>query len=132
VIVLDASLLIGYLDGDDPHHAAAEALMAAAVEDDLAANLLTLADVLVVPTGDGRPTPSGRPARPRPGQTCRSPASSVEQVESGPDFRPLHRGQLVAGHLDDRCRPEHGRAAAAGDGRDDARRLALLMALATI
>jgi len=54
VIVLDASVLIGYLDGDDAHHAAAEALLAAAVDDDLAVNPLTLGEVLVVPARDGR------------------------------------------------------------------------------
>jgi len=31
VIVLDASVLIAYLDSDDSHHAAAEALLAEAV-----------------------------------------------------------------------------------------------------
>ena len=54
MIVLDASVLIGYLDGDDAHHAAAEALLAAAVDDDLAVNPLTLGEVLVVPARDGR------------------------------------------------------------------------------
>lgn len=54
MIVLDASVLIGYLDGQDDHHDAAEALFAAAVDDDLAANPLTLGEVLVVPARDGR------------------------------------------------------------------------------
>ena len=54
VIVLDASVLIAYLDGEDDHHAAAEALLTQAIEDDLAANSLTLAEVLVVPARDGR------------------------------------------------------------------------------
>jgi len=54
VIVLDASVLIAYLDGEDDHHAAAEALLAQAIDDDLAANSLTLAEVLVVPIRDGR------------------------------------------------------------------------------
>jgi len=54
VIVLDASVLIGYLDGDDAHHPAAEALLAAAVDDEFGANPLTLAEVLVVPARDGR------------------------------------------------------------------------------
>ncbi len=38
MIVLDASVLIGYLDGEDEHHAAAEALLTQAIDDDLAAN----------------------------------------------------------------------------------------------
>lgn len=54
MIVLDASVLIGYLDGADAHHAVAEAVLAAVIDDDLAANPLTLAEVLVVPARDGR------------------------------------------------------------------------------
>lgn len=57
VIVLDASVLIAYLDGEDDHHAAAEELLAQAIEDDLAANSLTLAEVLVVPVRDDRLEP---------------------------------------------------------------------------
>jgi len=45
------------LDGDDGHHAAAEALLAQAIDDDLAVSSLTLADVLVVPARDGRLEP---------------------------------------------------------------------------
>ncbi len=54
MILLDASVLIAYLDGADSHHAAAERLLAQAIEDELAANTLTLAEVLVVPARDGR------------------------------------------------------------------------------
>lgn len=54
VIVLDASVLVAYLDGEDDHHAAANRLLAQAIDDDLAANPLTLAEVLVVPVRDGR------------------------------------------------------------------------------
>lgn len=54
VIVLDASVLIAYLDGDDNQHVTAEALLAGAIDDDLRANPLTLAEVLVVPARDGR------------------------------------------------------------------------------
>ena len=53
MIVLDASVLIAYLDGDDDHHEAAEALLAAAIDEDLGANSLTLAEVLVVPVREG-------------------------------------------------------------------------------
>ncbi len=42
-----------YLDSEDSHHAAAERLLAQAVEDELAVNTLTLAEVLVVPARDG-------------------------------------------------------------------------------
>lgn len=58
VIVLDASILIAYLDGDDSHHVAAEALLANALDDDLGVNPLTLAEVLVVPARDGRLEPT--------------------------------------------------------------------------
>ena len=51
---LDASVIIAYLDSDDNHHLAAEALLVRAVDDDLGANPLTLAEVLVVPARDGR------------------------------------------------------------------------------
>jgi predicted nucleic acid-binding protein len=54
MIVLDASVLIAYLESEDSHHTAAEALLAEAVDDDLGANSLTLAEVLVVPARDGR------------------------------------------------------------------------------
>ena len=54
MIVLDASVLIAYLDGEDEHHQAAETLLATAVDDDLGANPLTLAEVLVVPVREGR------------------------------------------------------------------------------
>lgn len=54
MIVLDASVLIGYLDGSDSHHAAAEALLVQAIDVDLAANPITLAEVLVVPARHGR------------------------------------------------------------------------------
>lgn len=54
MIVLDASVLIAYLDVDDGHHATAEELLVGAIDDDLAADSLTLAEVLVVPARDGR------------------------------------------------------------------------------
>jgi predicted nucleic acid-binding protein len=57
VIVLDASVLIAYLDADDSQHAAAETLLAREIDDDLAANPLTLAEVLVVPVRDNRLDP---------------------------------------------------------------------------
>ena len=57
MIVLDASVLIGFLDGDDNHHAAAEQLLTQGIDDDLAVNSLTLAEVLVAPVRDGRLEP---------------------------------------------------------------------------
>lgn len=54
MIVLDASVLIAYLDGCDDHHEAAESLLADAIDDDLGVNPLTLAEVLVVPARTGR------------------------------------------------------------------------------
>lgn len=54
MIVLDASVLIANLDGDDEHHEAAEALLAREIDDDFGANPLTLAGVFVVPFRDDR------------------------------------------------------------------------------
>lgn len=54
MIVLDASVLIAYLDVDDRHHASAEGLLAREVDDDFAASQITLAEVLVVPVRDDR------------------------------------------------------------------------------
>ena len=57
MIVLDASVLIAFLDSEDTHHAAAEQLLTQAVDDDLAVNSLTLAEVLVAPVRNGRLDP---------------------------------------------------------------------------
>jgi predicted nucleic acid-binding protein len=57
VIVLDASVLIGFLDSEDTHHAAAQQLLAQAIDDDLAVNSLTLAEVLVAPVREDRVAP---------------------------------------------------------------------------
>jgi predicted nucleic acid-binding protein len=54
VIVLDATVLIAYLDGEDNHHSRAETLLAREIDDDFAANSLTLAEVLVVPVRENR------------------------------------------------------------------------------
>lgn len=53
-MVLDASVLIAYLDGEDNHHRRAENLLAREIDDDFAANSLTLAEVLVVPLRENR------------------------------------------------------------------------------
>ena len=54
VIVLDASLLIAFLDRDDAQHTLAEDLLTREIDNDFVANPLTLAEVLVVPVRDGR------------------------------------------------------------------------------
>lgn len=54
LIVLDASVLIAYLDGDDRHHVAAESLLAGASDADLGSSPLTLAEVLAAPARNGR------------------------------------------------------------------------------
>jgi predicted nucleic acid-binding protein len=54
MIVLDADVLIGYLDSDVAHHDAAMALLAREIDDDFVASSLTLAEVLVGPTRAGR------------------------------------------------------------------------------
>jgi predicted nucleic acid-binding protein len=54
MIVLDASVIIAYLDSDDAQHPRAEELLAREIDDDFAADPLTVAEVLVVPARDGR------------------------------------------------------------------------------
>lgn len=54
MIVLDASVLIAYLDSQDSQHALAEQLLAREIDDEFAANPLTLAEVLVAAARDGR------------------------------------------------------------------------------
>ncbi|MGH3095601.1 MAG: type II toxin-antitoxin system VapC family toxin [Streptosporangiales bacterium] len=54
MIVLDASVIIAYLDADDEHHARAEGLLAREIDDEFGANSLTLAEVLVAPTRENR------------------------------------------------------------------------------
>ena len=49
MIVLDASVLIAYLDSEDEHHGDAERLLAQEVDEDFGANSLTLAEVFVAP-----------------------------------------------------------------------------------
>ncbi len=54
MIVLDASVLIAHLDGGDPHHDGAEALLEASGEEPLGASAITLAETLVSPARSGR------------------------------------------------------------------------------
>lgn len=54
VIVLDASMLIAYLDNDDEYHADAERLLVEEVDDEFGANSLTLAEVFVAPAREDR------------------------------------------------------------------------------
>jgi predicted nucleic acid-binding protein len=54
VIVLDASVLIAYLNGADSHHDRAERLLADHIDEEFGVNSLTLAEVLVAPTRAGR------------------------------------------------------------------------------
>lgn len=54
MIVLDANVLIAYLDGDNVHHDRATELLRREVDDDFGLNSLTLAEVLVAPTRSGQ------------------------------------------------------------------------------
>lgn len=49
MIVLDASVIIAYLDAKNVHHERAEAMLAREIDDEFAVNSLTLAEVLAVP-----------------------------------------------------------------------------------
>jgi predicted nucleic acid-binding protein len=53
-MILDASVLIAFLDAGDAHHERAMALLSREIDDDFAVNLLTLAEILVAPTRTGR------------------------------------------------------------------------------
>lgn len=50
MIVLDANVLIGFLDANDPHHAASVALLERRFADGFATSVLTVAEALVHPT----------------------------------------------------------------------------------
>ena len=54
MIVLDASVLIAYLDAEDAQHHRAESLLAREIDDQFAGNPLTLAEVLFGPARSGR------------------------------------------------------------------------------
>jgi predicted nucleic acid-binding protein len=54
VIVLDASVLIAHLDRSDAHHERAQQLLLLAVDQELAASTVTLAEVLVAPARAGQ------------------------------------------------------------------------------
>ena len=54
VVVLDASVVIGYLNAKDSHHAWVLNLLEQHIDDQLVVSALTHAEYLVVPTRDGR------------------------------------------------------------------------------
>lgn len=54
MIVLDASVIIAYLDSENAHHARSEELLAREIDEDFGVNSLTLAEVLVAPTREHR------------------------------------------------------------------------------
>lgn len=54
MIVLDATVLIAYLDGEDVHHRAATRLLVEHADESMVANALTVAETLVRPARTGR------------------------------------------------------------------------------
>jgi predicted nucleic acid-binding protein len=54
IVILDASVLIGHLDNNDPHHARAVSLLEATVGQRLGASAITLAGILVAPARANR------------------------------------------------------------------------------
>ena len=54
VIILDANVLIGFLDATDPHHDASLDLLERHFVDGFGSNVLTVAEALVHPTRVGR------------------------------------------------------------------------------
>ena len=94
MIVLDASVLIGYLDSSAAHLAAAEALLTASVDEDLGTNTLTLVEVLVAAVASCTPRRavgyalSGRRADRSSTRARRAPGKAKDPVpagERGPD-----------------------------------------------
>ena len=53
MIILDASVLIGFMFAQDPHHKAARELLRHLSGDELGASPITLAEALVLPARDG-------------------------------------------------------------------------------
>jgi predicted nucleic acid-binding protein len=60
VIVLDASVLIAHLDGQDPHHAKAREMLEENAMTPLGASEISLAETLVSPARAGRLEDAGR------------------------------------------------------------------------
>ncbi len=54
MIILDVNVLIGFLDGDDPHHAASVDLLERHFVDGFGSSVLTVAEALVHPARAGR------------------------------------------------------------------------------
>lgn len=54
MIVLDASVIIAYLDGENTQHPRSEELLAREIDEDFGVNSLTLAEVLVMPARKNR------------------------------------------------------------------------------
>lgn len=54
IVVLDASVLIAFFDGEDAHHTDAHALLAGLAGEDLAISSMTLAELLVGPARQGQ------------------------------------------------------------------------------
>ena len=54
VIILDANVLIGFLDATDPHHAASVDLLERRFVDGFGSSVLTVSEALVHPTRVGR------------------------------------------------------------------------------
>lgn len=54
MIILDANVLIGFLDRDDPHHAASVDLLERHFVEGFGSSVLTVAEALVHPTRAGR------------------------------------------------------------------------------
>lgn len=62
MIVLDASVLIAFLDPTDAHHSSARDLVRSASGQALGASVLTIAEVMVAPARAGGPSSSTTPS----------------------------------------------------------------------
>ena len=115
--VLDASVIIAYLDPDDAHHSDAEAVIAGDLDAEWGINPLTLAEVLTGPVGAGRDRQVldaieglGIHELPFPADTAlRLAGLRATTLLKMPDCCVLLAAETVGGHVvsfDDRLRTE--------------------------
>ena len=106
MIVLDASVLIAYLDAEDAQHQQAESLLEREIDDEFAVNPLTLAEVLVGPSRTGRLDATRSALRASRGR--RTAVSCRHRCSAGPAAR--RHGFADARLLCLAGRARHGRA----------------------
>ena len=108
MIVLDASVLIAHLDSTDAHHDAARRVLHSAAGQDLAASVLTVAEVMVGPARDRRGHVVGAQRDAGDVQGVEHLVDDVASPVAGRSHRHLRhgehaRGQVLPGRGVQRC-----------------------------